>query len=341
MIYRSCTRLITGVFLATLALSPGAKADDVNTDFRATLEAFGNASARATLAEQLTQELARLNAEIQKAPDDAARGELQSKLRAVEAALVLAGVEQKSAPQFSEDAIHFFESKVRPVLVEHCQSCHGPEKQKSNLRLDSRDAILQGGDHGAAVVPGDVAKSLLIGAIQYDQQLKMPPNSKMDQAVIDVLVEWVKMGAPWPAESAIAVKAQSGIDIAKGREWWAFKPVANPTPPVVKDTAWIKTPVDNFILAKLEQEKVAPAQPADKRALIRRATFDLIGLPPTPEEVNAFLADESPDAFAKVVERLLASPHYGERWGRHWLDVVRYTDSFDSRGGTVTDPVNS
>ncbi len=341
MIYQSCIRWATGVFLVTFASSLGAHADDVAADFRATLEALGKPDARATLTEQLAQEQTRLNAELQKTPDDAARTELQAKLRAVEAALKLAGIKQEAAPKFSEDAIHFFESKVRPVLIEHCQSCHGAEKQKSNLRLDSRDAILQGGDHGAAVAPGDIAKSLLIGAVQYEQQIKMPPNSKLDQATIDVLVEWVKMGAPWPAEDKTAARAQSGIDIAKGREWWAFRPVANLTPPSVNDTAWIKTPVDNFILAKLEQEKIAPAQPADKRALIRRASFDLIGLPPTPEEVDAFLVDDSADAFAKVVERLLASPHYGERWGRHWLDVVRYTDSFDSRGGTVTDPVNS
>ncbi|NUM52207.1 MAG: DUF1549 domain-containing protein [Candidatus Hydrogenedentes bacterium] len=319
-----------------------ADAQGLADEFRAAFDALAGADSSAQLKEQLAQEKARVTEALKSTDDNAARASLQARLRAVETALRLAGVSDTVEPQFSDDALHFFESKVRPVLIEHCQSCHGPEKQKSNLRLDSRNAILNGGDHGAGIVPGDAAASLLVRAIGYEQELKMPPSSKLDQAAIDALTEWVAMGAPWPKESqTIPVAAAAGIDIAKEREWWAFKPVVRSGPPAVKDESWIKTPVDRFILAKLEAEGIAPAGPADKRTLIRRATFDLVGLPPTPDEVDAFLADKSPNAFSKVIERLLASPHYGERWGRHWLDVVRYTDSFDSRAGTVTDPVNS
>lgn len=327
-----------------LAVTPllAAGAQGVADEFKATLDALSRPDASAPLIDELNREKSRLEGALKSESDDESRAAIRERLRAIESALALAGNSGVSSARFSDDAIHFFESKVRPVLIEHCQSCHGPEKRKSNLRLDSREAILKGGDHGASVVPGDVAASQLVRAVGYEQELKMPPNSKLDQPLIDVLAEWVAMGAPWPAESAAApTTAAGGIDIAKGREWWAFKPVAHVGPPTVNDESWVESPIDRFILAKLEASGIARAQPAEKRALIRRATFDLIGLPPTPEEVEAFLADDSPDAFAKVVDRLLASPHYGERWGRHWLDVVRYTDSFDSRAGATTDPVNS
>ncbi|MBM3289781.1 MAG: DUF1549 domain-containing protein, partial [Candidatus Hydrogenedentes bacterium] len=320
-----------------------AEAQDTASQLRATLDALGDATARAALLDELDAERAQLDAESKAASTDAARAAIDERLRAVESALQLAGVSSAPQQQFSDDALHFFESKVRPLLIEHCHKCHGPDKQKSDLRLDSRDAALKGGDHGAAVVPGDAAASLLVRAISYEHEIKMPPDSKLDQAAIDTLTEWVTRGAPWTAadNKTSAAAKPSPVDIAKGREWWAFKPVADPAPPAVKDEAWIAAPIDRFILARLEAEGIAPAAPADKRALIRRATFDLIGLPPTPEEVDAFLADPAPDAFARVVDRLLASPHYGERWGRHWLDIVRYTDSFDSRAGATTDPVNS
>lgn len=327
---------ITG---ALLCLAVRTLAQDTHVGLRETLDAFARPDTRERLLNNLRDERARLNRDLQLQTDSSQREPLVERLRAVEAALKLAG---DSQPAISEDALRFFESKVRPILIENCQACHGPDKQKSNLRLDSRSAALKGGDHGPAVVPGDLKASLLASAIAYTGEIKMPPISKMEQGKIDVLLEWIRMGAPWPDNGNVPAKAAAaGIDIAKGREWWAFRPVADPQPPPVQNEAWIQTPVDRFILAKLESANLAPAQPADKRTLIRRATFDLIGLPPTPEEVDTFLADNSPDAFAKVVERLLASPHYGERWGRHWLDVVRYTDSFDARASTATDPVNS
>ncbi len=234
----------------------------------------------------------------------------------------------------------FFEQRIRPILVESCYKCHSAnsEKVKGGLLLDTREGMLKGGDTGPAIVPGDVEKSLLIKAVRYvDKDLQMPPKDKrLPENQIADLVTWVKMGAPDPrtASGQTSGKAtqKPGYDFAAARKQWAFHAPEDPPVPVVKNKKWAKSPIDNFILAKLEEKKLKPAPAADKRMLIRRATFDLIGLPPTPEEVDAFLRDKSLEAFAKVVDRLLASPHYGERWGRHWLDVVRYTDSLDSRG---------
>ncbi|MSU58454.1 MAG: DUF1549 domain-containing protein [Pedosphaera sp.] len=221
----------------------------------------------------------------------------------------------------------FFESKIRPLLADKCYKCHSAsaEKVKAGLLLDSRDGVLKGGETGPAIVPGDPEKSLLIKAVRYtDPDLQMPPKGKkLSDDEIANLVAWVKMGAPDPRNVSTAQKDWK--DSAKSH--WAWQPLKKPAVPEVKDPAWCKTPVDNFILAKLDDKNLKPNPPADKRTLIRRATFDLIGLPPTGEEVNNFLADNSPDAFAKVVDRLLTSPHYGERWGRHWLDVARYSDT--------------
>jgi cytochrome c553 len=223
--------------------------------------------------------------------------------------------------------VQFFENRVRPVLVENCYKCHSrqAEKVKGGLLLDTRDGVLKGGESGAAIVPGDPDKSLLIKAIRYaDPDLQMPPkDKKLSDPQIEDLVAWVKMGAPDPRVATLAQKEWSD----SSKKHWAWQPVKKPVVPEVKDSAWAKTPIDNFILAELEEKELKPNPIADKRTLIRRATFDLIGLPPTPEEVDAFVKDESPDAFAKVVDRLLASPHYGERWGRHWLDVARYSDT--------------
>ncbi len=243
------------------------------------------------------------------------------------------------ARQACADDFEFFEKNIRPVLVENCYKCHSAtsEKLKGGLLLDTKDGLLKGGDTGPAIVPGDAEKSLLIKAVrQTDDDLKMPPGGKhLTDAQIADLVAWVKIGAPDPrvATQAVAVAAapKSTYDFVAARRQWAFQKPKDPPPPPVKDKRWIKSPIDQFILAKLEEKNLSPAPPADKRALIRRATFDLIGLPPTPKEVADFLNDKSPKAFAKVVDRLLASPQYGERWGRHWLDVVRYTDSWDSR----------
>lgn len=232
-----------------------------------------------------------------------------------------------SAAEPTAAQLQFFENKVRPVLADNCYKCHSAtaEKVKGGLLLDSREATLKGGETGPAVVPGNLDKSLLIQAVRYtDPDLQMPPKGKKlsDQQIAD-LEAWVKMGAPDPRAATAAQK--SWKDSAK--DWWAWQPLTRPAVPEVKDSSWGQTPVDKFTLSKLEEKGLKPNPIADKRTLIRRATFDLIGLPPTPAEVDAFLKDESPDAFAKVVDRLLASPHYGERWGRHWLDVARYSDT--------------
>ncbi len=236
----------------------------------------------------------------------------------------------------------FFETKIRPLLAERCFSCHGPKQQMGGLRLDGLERILKGGSRGPALVAGVPEKSLILQAVHYDGALKMPPTGKLKADEIAVLTEWIKMGAPWPgaAVSKEALKAaQNGeyVITPEQRSFWSFRPIRKSALPKVKNAAWVKSPIDRFILAKLEAKGLAPAPPADRRTLIRRAYFDLIGLPPKPEEVAAFLADKSPNAFAKVVDRLLASPQYGERWGRHWLDVARYADT---RGYAFTsDPV--
>jgi len=225
----------------------------------------------------------------------------------------------------------FFEANIRPVLLETCGECH-LDDEKGNLRVDSRAALIKGGDNGPAIVPGDPDKSLLIQAIrQVGDAPKMPKKkAKLSDATIGAFVEWVKQGAPWPASApstpaAPAAKPSMTIT-AEQRAWWSFRPLAKPAPPDVKNSEWPKTDVDRFILARLDREGLQPVRPADKRTLIRRATFDLTGLPPTIEEVEAFEKDTSADAFAKVVDRLLASPRYGEAWGRHWLDVARYAE---------------
>jgi mono/diheme cytochrome c family protein len=220
----------------------------------------------------------------------------------------------------------FFESRIRPLLADNCYKCHSQqaEKVRGSLLLDTREGVLKGGETGPALVPGDPEKSLLIKAVRYtDPDLQMPPKgNKLTDPQIADLVTWVKMGAPDPRSGGLQ-KVAANAD----KKHWAWQPVKKPAVPEVKDAAWCKTPIDQFIEAKLEEKDLKPNPPADKRTLIRRATYDLIGQPPTPAEVEEFLKDESPDAFAKVVDRLLASPHYGERWGRHWLDVARYSDT--------------
>lgn len=221
----------------------------------------------------------------------------------------------------------FFEEKVRPLLAEHCFSCHGAEKQKGGLKLDSRAAMIKGGDIGTSIIPGDPAASLMIKAVGYQGDLKMPPKGKLNARQIADLSTWVKMGAPWPSTTTVEVKDTKLGPTALGKDHWAFQPLRNPVPPEVKNKNWVRNPVDQFVLNKLEAKGLKPARPADKRTLVRRAYFDLLGMPPEPKEVEAFLKDESSDAFAKLVDKLLASSHYGERWGRHWLDVARYADS--------------
>jgi mono/diheme cytochrome c family protein len=230
-------------------------------------------------------------------------------------------------PQPDAAARDFFEKSVRPVLTTHCFECHGPKKHRGGLRLDSRAAVLAGGATGPAVVPGRPEQSLLIKALHYADEPKMPPKGRLSPGEIAALSAWVKQGAPWPDSVATVRPRPGGLRITPDdRAFWSFRPVADPPVPRVRDSAWPRKPLDHFVLAKLEAVKLRPVEGADRRALLRRATFDLTGLPPTPEETEAFLNDRSPDAFAKVVDRLLASPHYGERWARHWLDVARYAE---------------
>jgi hypothetical protein len=227
----------------------------------------------------------------------------------------------------------FFEKQVRPLLAERCQRCHGDKKPKGDLSLTSRTNLLEGGETGPAAVPGKPAESLLVKAIRYKDELKMPPKGKLKDREIAILTRWVEMGVPWPETggSRPGVKGQKFVITQEQRKFWSFQPVKAVTPPAVKDAGWARSGLDRFILTALEARGLRPAAPADRRTLIRRATFDLTGLPPTPREIDNFLRDKSPHAFARVVDRLLASPRYGERWARHWLDVVRYTDCFDAR----------
>lgn len=223
--------------------------------------------------------------------------------------------------------VEFFESKIRPVLVEHCYSCHATDSKiiRGGLLVDSRDSIRSGGDSGPAVVPGDTTESLILAAMRHESY-EMPPEQKLPDAVIADFEQWIARGAPDPRDHGMG-EVPKGVDWQSAQSHWAFQSIEDPQPPAVIDSAWIKNPIDQFILARLEAAGMRPRPMADKETLIRRATFDLIGLPPTIEEVNAFVADESPGAFAKVIDALLESPHYGERWGRHWLDLVRYADT--------------
>jgi mono/diheme cytochrome c family protein len=226
-----------------------------------------------------------------------------------------------------ENPAEFFEAKIRPILANNCYSCHTTSKL-GGLRVDSRQALLQGGKSGASIVPGKPEASLLIRAVaQTDAKLKMPMTGpKLKDEQIADLSRWIKMGAPWPEEKQAAVRPKGFAITPEQRKFWSLQPIHKPEPPKVADPAWAHNAIDNFILAKLEEQGLTPAKLADRRKLIRRATYDLTGLPPTPEEIDAFVKDTSPDAFAKVVDRLLASPQYGERWARHWLDVARYAD---------------
>jgi len=232
-----------------------------------------------------------------------------------------------------EAGIAFFESKVRPILFEHCYKCHGPDSEEGEgeLRVDSLDALLRGGESGPAIVRGEPSRSLLIRAVRHDGEVSMPPKKKLAQHEIDALTAWVKMGAPWPGshpsgKPAPNAKGEPQRD-EKAGVFWAFRVPRDPGLPAVVDARWPHSPIDVFILARLEQAELRPAPPADRRTLIRRASFDLLGLPPTSGEVDAFMNDTAPLAFERALDRLLASPHYGERWGRHWLDLVRYADS--------------
>jgi hypothetical protein len=217
------------------------------------------------------------------------------------------------------DAGMFFTVKIRPVLADTCLRCHGAKKPRGELRVDSRAALLKGGEHGPAIVPGAPEKSLLVQAIRHvHDEIKMPPGKVLAPAVVADFVAWIKDGAIWPREAAL-LDSGSGV-------YWAFAPIRKIDPPADPE-GWSNNPIDRFLRARQRQRGLTPAGPADRLTLIRRASFDLTGLPPTPEEVDAFLADRSPDAWNRLVDRLLASSAYGEHWGRHWLDVARYADT--------------
>jgi cytochrome c553 len=230
----------------------------------------------------------------------------------------------------------FFEKTVRPVLATKCQMCHNPKTKTSGLDMSTGAAFFAGGASGSLINVENPDQSLMLMALSYEGTLKMPPMGKLKDDEIAGIREWVKMGAPWPgvdkkvnAATLSATGTRKHGSIFSDEEWkyWAFQPVSKPPVPKVKNGAWVKSPIDAFVLQKLEEKGLAPAGPADKYALLRRVTYDLHGLPPTEREIKDFVADQSPDAFRKVVERLLASPRYGEKWGRHWLDVARFADS--------------
>jgi hypothetical protein len=233
--------------------------------------------------------------------------------------------------QSNAEGIELFEKAIRPVLAEKCYVCHSAATAAmADLLLDSASGLRKGGSRGPAVVPSEPAKSLLLKAISYtDLDLRMPPAGKLSDEQIEAFHAWIRLGAPDPRVEQPAAQpaaVQEGIDLEAGRKFWAFQPLkAYPAP--AADNGWPASPIDHFLLRKLKEKNISPAPQADKRTLLRRASFDLTGLPPTPEEIEAFLNDDSPQAFAKVVDRLLASPHYGERWARHWLDLVRFAET--------------
>ncbi|MEX2118686.1 MAG: PSD1 and planctomycete cytochrome C domain-containing protein [Pirellulales bacterium] len=229
------------------------------------------------------------------------------------------------------EQIAWFERNIRPLLIANCHKCHGPDEQKGGLRLDSRAAVLAGGDSGPAVVPGRPDEGYLFGAVSYGDVYQMPPTGKLPDEAIELVRRWIEIGAPWPDEGDQPDNeiTAGGFDLAERARHWSFQPLVHHAPPQADgdDGGWVTSPVDRFILARLEQAGLAPARPADKRTLLRRVTYDLTGLPPTPAELDAFLADASDEAFSRAVDRLLASPAYAERWARHWLDLVRYAET--------------
>ncbi len=239
------------------------------------------------------------------------------------------------------EAIEFFESKIRPLLLSRCTECHGESDPEGELSLMSREGLIRGGTLGPTVVPGKPKESLLMSAINHDGFLKMPPKEKLPTSELALLSKWILIGAPWPAtkakadthkpnreSDAVSEKGSERVEFTEEQKsFWSYQPLRWPAPPIVDGDQWSRSPIDQFVLEKLHAKGLQPAKPASKRDLIRRASYDLIGLPPTEVEIESFLNDESPTAFAMVIDRLLASPRYGEKWGRHWLDVARFADS--------------
>ena len=229
-------------------------------------------------------------------------------------------------PKPDPSSIEFFEKEVRPLLVKYCVSCHGPAQQLSSLRVDSREALLKGGTRGPAIVPSDAKVSLLVKAIHHDG-LNMPLGGKLAIEEIAAIEKWINLGAPWPTVGVVSsptAGARASYDQIK-KEHWAYQRLRESQPEEIANTSH---PVDRFILAALRKEGLKPAGPADRQTLIRRLSFVLTGLPPTPLEVSLFVHDDSPGAYARLVDRLLASPHFGEQWARHWMDVMRFAETF-------------
>lgn len=236
----------------------------------------------------------------------------------------------ESPESFTAEQIQFFEQQVRPILAARCLNCHGETKQESGLRLDSRAAVLRGGDSDQpAAEPGDPDHSQLVAAINRRGDYEMPPDERLPDREIQTITDWVKMGLPWPSASEPAPMVLSMDERLREQRatHWSLQPIRRPPLPDVQNSEWVAQPIDAFVLARLEAAGLTPSSPVDRRTLIRRATFDLLGLPPTPDEVEAFVNDQSAGAYERLVDRLLASPRYGERWGRHWLDVARYADT--------------
>ena len=245
------------------------------------------------------------------------------------------GVTEAAESEPEAAGIKFFDEEVKPLLAKHCFKCHGPNKSvKGGLRLTSRASVLKGGDTGPAASLEKPTESLLLSAVNYDEY-EMPPSGKLPQAAIDTFAKWIRLGLPM-SEIAEVEHDEPGPPPVNDetKRFWSFQPVKKPIPPAVTGGDWVQNAIDAFVLSRLEGAGLQPAPPAAKASLLRRAYYDLTGLPPSPEEVQAFVNDDAPNAFEKVVDRLLESPHYGERWGRHWLDLVRYaeTNSYERDG---------
>ncbi len=235
---------------------------------------------------------------------------------------------QSASPPANQKQLHFFEKEVRPLLIKHCLECHSDKKQKGELRLDSLKAMLRGGESGPAIVPGKAHESMLVEAINYDS-FEMPPDQKLSDKEIAALTRWVNTGAYWPENADYVIKQKSNETFftEEDRNFWVFQPVNQPEVPAVAQSEWSDNPIDAFVYDRLKKAGLTPADTAGRTTLIRRAYYDLIGLPPTIEQINAFVNDPSPDAWSRLIDELLESPHYGEKWARHWLDVVRYAES--------------
>jgi hypothetical protein len=247
--------------------------------------------------------------------------------------ILIAAIGAFVAPLRAEPNGVIFEENVQPILAKHCFKCHShsADRIKGGLVLDSRAGLLTGGDSGPAIVPGDPQKSLLIKAIGYgDEDLQMPPpkegSRRLSDREIAAIAEWVALGAPWPGQSGQPTP-QRGAITDQDRAWWAFQPLKAPQVPAVDDGGWCRNEIDRFVFARLQAEGLTPSTKASRQTLIRRVYFDLWGLPPSPQEVAQFTSDRSPNAYERLIDRLLSSPRYGERWARHWLDLVRYAES--------------